>query len=189
MLSYKFESNALCHVNTLRSAILADAPGRVEVSRLVNLKGCACDLAQYSNPQLEFGLALMAQSLKPIEIMGFSVWLGRGCESLFLGLAQTEKGFLWEGVCETYGDKTPNKEVFEHRHVTAVAILDMAVKFGIGVKVTDYSGYYESRDLRALRRAAEDSDGVIAMLDQHRGNPLVDLMRTMHGGQYDEKPV
>lgn len=189
MLGYKLTSTDMGAVDTLRGIVLA-AGLPVEVGRLINLEGAACDISLYSGNQTEFGLTLMTQRLGAKAIRGFSVWLGAGCEALFLGLAANENGILgWEGACATYGEKTPSLEVFEHRHVTAVKILDLTVKSGIKANIQDYSGYWESRDLAKLRAAAHDVDAVKKMLDAHRGDPLVDMMRKMSGGQFDERPV
>lgn len=188
MISYILGGDSLDRVDALRELCLQSKLA-IETSRLVNLEGELCDRTRYGGNKVEFGLTLMCQRLKPKKIRGFAVWMGAGCESLFLGLAETEAGFKFEGACATFGDKTPSIEVFEHRHITAISVLDLAVLANLGVDVLDESSYWKFRNLTKLRRAADDKAALTRMLESYQDNPLVNVLREMQGGQFDDRPT
>lgn len=140
--------------------------------------------------------------IPPLRVVTFAIQPAEGCETANFGLAvhpaviepaggsgttPIETGLAglcsWTQCCKTqyaglsqYG----GVENFVFAHVRLVRCLDHAAELGLDVQVTDDSGYWESRDLEALRRSLGEWNGLIAafagqLKDQLQGAEAVGL--------------
>lgn len=82
----------------------------------------------------------------PVEIIGFSVLPGEGCESAEFGLRRRAgSGYGWQSFCKTAYSAGGYLE-FLRCHLSVIAMLDYAQELGILHWVDDESGYWERRD-------------------------------------------
>lgn len=187
MLSYILKANDRDTLSRLRGVL--EARG-VQVSRMATISGEMVDFNRWTLEQVEFWLGLQAHRYKPSNVTGFSAWVGHGCEPMVFGLAQTDQGLIYEGFCETYGDKTPSLEIFEHRHIQACKMLEDAQSVGFDVDVVDYSGYWKSRNLDHLRQAAKDTNELATLIEKAAEHtPLLKIARGLIGTQCDTRPI
>jgi hypothetical protein len=186
MLSYILKAKNRDTLTNLRARLSAR---EIQVSRMATVFGPDCDYQKWTIEQVEFWLSLQAHRYNPANVMGFAAWVGHGCEPMVFGLAETDQGLIYEGFCETYGDKTPSFEVFEHRHCQACGMLEDAKLSGFDLDVVDHSGYWTSRSLWDLRKAVKDTNELAALIERAAtNNPLLRVARALIGHQCEVRP-
>lgn len=185
MLAYTLKAKSYDTLKLLRSELESR---EVQVSRMAETSNC--DYNDWTIEQVEFWLTLQSHKYNPTHVTGFSAWVGHGCEPMVFGLAETPSGLVYEGFCETYGDKTPSLEVFEHRHCQACSMLEEAQGVGFEVDVVDHSGYWHTKDLKGLRKAAMDSNELAALLERAAiHTPILKIARALVGSQCVSRPI
>lgn len=130
----------------LREALGEQAWAAVELTRYVTLRG----------PQGELGFLRVL----PLEGYVLRTWPGEGCEGVPLALgrypecadlegAQISTGLQrgWHGGASC---KTQYSAAFTRHHLMVIALLDEVKKLGLRMRVDDYGGYWEKRDMAAL---------------------------------------
>jgi hypothetical protein len=108
----------------------------------------------------------------------FRVVVGAGCEHANFGFArypesvvlegktvQTEiNGWQWSSFCKTQYANQYGVNHFYRCHLSVIAMLDYFESLGVIKRVTDEGGYYDQRDLNALRAELEKYDALIAAM-------------------------
>lgn len=117
-------------------------------------------------------------SIEPLEAYIFHTAVGAGCEHANFGFArypesvvlegktvQTKiSGWRWSSFCKTQYANQHGVNHFYRCHLSVVAMLDYFKSLGLVENVSDEGGYYDQRDLGALRTELEKYDALIAAM-------------------------
>jgi hypothetical protein len=103
----------------------------------------------------------------PTAVIGFAIAPGRGSEPASFTLTRLsgpEIATRWSGecFCKTQYASMLGDEHLLRCHGSLVALLDAAVEVGFEVEVHDETGYWESRDPRALTESVAAMNRVVA---------------------------
>jgi hypothetical protein len=126
-------------------------------------------------------------SSDPSSTIGFTVDAGEGCETATFGLMRRganltgEADWHWWCSCKTQYASLVSEEHLVAVHTGLVAILDAAVTLGLEVRVTDESGYWESRSTVKLTDSVQKMNRLLARF----GGALADAL----GDKKIEAPI
>lgn len=167
-----------------------------EVGEVIDASGDAADIDKIDRDDpARLMLLLAAQYIEgadrpfrvtPQRIVGFTTWLGDGCEAATFGLAaypatvEVENAdgqpvgkkvptglpaWSWASYCKTQYASNPvcgGVEHFLRCHLSVIGLLDHAGELGMLEAVSDEGGYWEKRDLQALASGVGDWNTMIA---------------------------
>lgn len=124
--------------------------------------------------------------VRPQHVIAFSTWPGPGCEAANFGLCRYPAvveldgqsmptgldGWNWQAFCKTQYASNPEDggvENFLRCHLTVVKLLDCAGQLNILRHVKDDSGFWETRDVKALAETiGEWNRGLAAFVGQFK---------------------
>ncbi len=118
-------------------------------------------------------------SVEPECFFRFTIFPGVGCETAAFGLSRLSKTttidgcqwstglarWHWHSFCKTQYASNPKhggEEHFLKCHLSLIELLDFADELGILCRVSDDSGYWESRDEKQLREKLKEMNRMIA---------------------------
>ena len=149
-------------IEALRQACL-DLPFE-KVFPLQEFKGKdACDYSKLTpNSDNRWILIMASHNDKiPTHVIGFTAYVGAGCESLTL--AFTKQGKVWKasGFCKTQYASNPacgGVANFLKCHLLVIKVMDTAKELGFKIDVYDEGNYWEKCDPKALAKEVGEWD-------------------------------
>lgn len=174
-------------VNNVRARAL-DLPFQ-GVGDIIELAGKGCNFEQHATTESDRWMLIQARwwlehggsnyRVQPTHVIAFSTNPGEGCEPANFGLCRfpatmTERGrrirtgltgWRWSSFCKTQYASNPTYggvENFVRCHLSIVKLLDHVATVGIQTEVSDESGFWKSRELKALVETVGQWNGAIA---------------------------